>query len=212
MSTRWLLEWWTPWHEYLFTMKQNSFHHLPHLGFLCNVTQHHHLSLKFWSGAECPTCTDGRAEVLNRTHKFELAVGVMKTLAWVFMIRGEKIFFTIVPISISVVYSFHQTSSSFARIWFLQCNVWHPQMEELKSCFARFNEYEVATRSGAEPNIFLWICTHTQTITISIDLCPPMPIHSMTSAHPCYSNCAHVFKNCVICINRLHQVLVGSDK
>ena len=63
MSTRWLLEWWTPWHEYLFTMKQNSFHHLPHLGFLCNVTQHHHLSLKFWSGAECPTCTDGRAEV-----------------------------------------------------------------------------------------------------------------------------------------------------
>jgi hypothetical protein len=25
-----------------------------------------------------------------------------------------------------------------------------------------------------EPNIFLRICTHTQTITISIDLCPPI--------------------------------------
>jgi hypothetical protein len=36
----------------------------------------------------------------------------------------------------------------------------------------------------------------------------PMPTH----AHPCYSKCAHVFKNCVMCITRLHQVLVGSDK
>ena len=36
----------------------------------------------------------------------------------------------------------------------------------------------------------------------------PMPTHG----HPCYSNCAHVFKNCVMCITRLHQVLVGSDK
>ena len=42
-----------------------------------------------------------------------------------------------------------------------------------------------------------------------------MPIH----AHPCYSNCvhviknyAHVFKNWLMCITRLHQVLVGSDK
>ena len=59
---------------------------------------------------------------------------------------------------------------------------------------------------------FLWICIHTQTTTINSDLCPPMPIHSMTCAHPCYSNCAHVFKNCVMCITRLHRVLVGSDK
>jgi hypothetical protein len=40
----------------------------------------------------------------------------------------------------------------------------------------------------------------------------PMPTHSMTWAHPCYSNCAHVFENYVMCITRLHQVLVGSDK
>jgi hypothetical protein len=62
--------------------------------------------------------------------------------------------------------------------------------------------------------IFLRICTHTQTITITInsDLCPPMPIHSMTYAHPCYSNCVHVLKICEMCITHLHQVLVGSDK
>jgi hypothetical protein len=36
----------------------------------------------------------------------------------------------------------------------------------------------------AEPNIFLRVCTHTQTIPISNDLCPPMPTHSMTWAHP----------------------------
>jgi hypothetical protein len=47
--------------------------------------------------------------------------------------------------------------------------------------------------------------THAMTCA---HLCPPMPIH----AHPCYSNCTHVFKNCVMCITRLHQVLVGSDK
>ena len=39
-------------------------------------------------------------------------------------------------------------------------------------------------------------------------MCAPLPTH----AHPCYSNCAHVFKNCVMCITRIHQVLVGSDK
>ena len=42
--------------------------------------------------------------------------------------------------------------------------------------------------------------------------CPPIAWHVRTHAHPCYSNCAHVFKNCVMCITRLHQVLVGSDK
>jgi hypothetical protein len=36
-----------------------------------------------------------------------------------------------------------------------------------------------------EPNIFLRVCTHIQTIIISSDLCPPMPTHSMTCAHPC---------------------------
>jgi hypothetical protein len=35
--------------------------------------------------------------------------------------------------------------------------------------------------SVPEPNIFLRICTHTQTITISIDLCPPM----LFKLHPC---------------------------
>ena len=64
----------------------------------------------------------------------------------------------------------------------------------------------------SEPNIFLQICTHTQTITISNDLCPPMPTHSMTCAHQYYSNCARVFKNCVMCVTPLHRVLVGSDK
>ena len=36
-----------------------------------------------------------------------------------------------------------------------------------------------------KPNIFLRICTHTQTIPINNDLCPPTPTHSMTCAHPC---------------------------
>ena len=36
-----------------------------------------------------------------------------------------------------------------------------------------------------EPNIFLRICTHAQIIPINIDLCSPMPTHSMTCAHPC---------------------------
>jgi hypothetical protein len=33
-----------------------------------------------------------------------------------------------------------------------------------------------------EPYIFLRICTHTQTITISNDLCPPMPTHGIQIA------------------------------
>ena len=37
----------------------------------------------------------------------------------------------------------------------------------------------------AEPNIFLRICTHTQTIPISNDLCPPIAWHASTDAHPC---------------------------
>jgi hypothetical protein len=50
----------------------------------------------------------------------------------------------------------------------------------------------------------------------------PMPTHAhsrppiawlvLTHAHPCYSNYAHIFKNCVMCITRLHEVLVGLDK
>jgi hypothetical protein len=67
----------------------------------------------------------------------------------------------------------------------------------------------VCNRDGIDQKLTR-ICT--QTITISNNLCPPMPTYSMTCAHPCYSNCAHVFKNCVMCITRLHQVLVGSDK
>ena len=66
----------------------------------------------------------------------------------------------------------------------------------------------IVGRTTPKPNIFLWICTHTQTITINSDMCPSMPTH----VHPCYSNCAHVFKNCVMCITCLHQVLVGLDK
>jgi hypothetical protein len=71
---------------------------------------------------------------------------------------------------------------------------------------------KVLAELPAELNIFLRICTHTQTITISSDLCPPIAWHVPTHAHPFYSNCARVFKNCVMCITRLHQVLVGSDK
>jgi hypothetical protein len=44
------------------------------------------------------------------------------------------------------------------------------------------------------PTFFLRICTHTRTITIISNLYPPMPTHSMTCAHPCSSNCAHVLK------------------
>ena len=46
-----------------------------------------------------------------------------------------------------------------------------------------------------------WFCTHTHTTHINIDLCPPMPTHSITCAHSCYSNCAHVFKICNITNN-----------
>jgi hypothetical protein len=35
------------------------------------------------------------------------------------------------------------------------------------------------------PTFFLRICTHTQMITISNDLCSPMPTHSMICAHSC---------------------------
>ena len=48
-----------------------------------------------------------------------------------------------------------------------------------------------------EPNIFLLNCTHAHS-------CPSMPTHAIQIA-PMYSNC-------VTCIIRLHQVLVGSDK
>jgi hypothetical protein len=62
----------------------------------------------------------------------------------------------------------------------------------------------------SESNIFLRICTYTQTITISnAHSCPPIAWHVPTHAiqiAPMYS------KNCVMCITRLHQVLVGSDK
>jgi hypothetical protein len=55
--------------------------------------------------------------------------------------------------------------------------------------FASFLMYSkglsINTVLAAEPNIFLRICTQTMTITISSGLCPPMPTHSMTCAHPC---------------------------
>ena len=79
-------------------------------------------------------------------------------------------------------------------------------------------------------------CVHIRAQHFSLNLYPypnhqhrPMPSH----AHPCYSipqveiiiktmdskafklssmYCAHVFKICIMCITRLHQVLVGSDK
>ena len=35
-----------------------------------------------------------------------------------------------------------------------------------------------ATHFTHKPNIFLRICAHTHTITISIDLCPPMSTHA----------------------------------
>jgi len=85
----------------------------------------------------------------------------------------------------------------------------YPSNTTLEGTEVKLNDHH---HISPEPNIFLRICTHAQTITISRDLCPSMPTHSMTCAHPCYSNCAHVFKNRVMCIPRLHQVLVESDK
>jgi hypothetical protein len=58
--------------------------------------------------------------------------------------------------------------------------------------------------SATEPNIFLRICTHTHTITISSDLCPSMPTHSMTCAHPCPCP-PMLFKLCP-CIQKLCNV------
>ena len=40
-----------------------------------------------------------------------------------------------------------------------------------------------------EPNIFLWICTHTQTITINNDLCPPM----LFKLRPCIQKLCNVY-------------------
>ena len=45
-----------------------------------------------------------------------------------------------------------------------------------------------------EPNIFLRICTHTQTIPINSDLCPPKPTHSMTCVHPCLPMPTHIIQ------------------
>ena len=42
--------------------------------------------------------------------------------------------------------------------------------------------------------------------------CPPIVWYVPTHAHPCYSNCAHVFKNYVMCITCVHQVRVRSYK
>ena len=42
---------------------------------------------------------------------------------------------------------------------------------------------------GAEPNISLRICTHTQTIIISIDLCPPM----LFKLRPCIQKLCNVY-------------------
>jgi hypothetical protein len=48
-------------------------------------------------------------------------------------------------------------------------------------------------RMAPEPNIFVQICTHTQTLTINSDLCPPMPTHVIQIVSV-YS------KICVMCI------------
>jgi hypothetical protein len=49
--------------------------------------------------------------------------------------------------------------------------------------YTHINSYE------AEPNTFLRICTHTQTITISIDLCPPM----LFKLRPCIQKLCNVY-------------------
>ena len=62
---------------------------------------------------------------------------------------------------------------------------------------------------------FIVIGHQGPTISFKLHPCPPMPSHRWhvpTDSHPCYSNCAYVFENYVICRTRLHQVLVGSDK
>jgi hypothetical protein len=68
--------------------------------------------------------------------------------------------------------------STLCRIWLTLDKEWrYPSLSIQKHKECRYYE--------AEPNIFLRICTHIHTITISNDLCSPMPTHSMTCAHPC---------------------------
>ena len=47
--------------------------------------------------------------------------------------------------------------------------------------------YTLEDGSKAEPNIFLLNCTYAHPCPHIHDLCPPMPTHSMTCAHPCSS-------------------------
>ena len=48
--------------------------------------------------------------------------------------------------------------------------------------------YTYSNAITSKPNIFLQICTHTQTITISSDLCPPM----LLKLHPCIKKLCNV--------------------
>jgi hypothetical protein len=47
-------------------------------------------------------------------------------------------------------------------------------------------------RFSSEPNIFLRICTHTQTITIISNLCPPMP-PMLFKLRPCIQKLCNVY-------------------
>jgi hypothetical protein len=88
-------------------------------------------------------------------------------------------------------YTLHSNSESAAAtasILVSNCGNWNGVRVKvwlLLLVFPHTVDFTVRGTTTAEPNIFLWICTHTQTITISSDLCSPMPTHSMTCAHPC---------------------------
>ena len=62
---------------------------------------------------------------------------------------------------------------------------------------------KVNPRYIPEPNIFLRICTHTQTITISSDLSSLMPTHSMTCVHP-YSSMLFKLRPCIKNLCNVH--------
>ena len=64
----------------------------------------------------------------------------------------------------------------------------------------------------AKPNIFLRICTHTQTIPISSDLCPPMPTHIMTCVHPCPPMPTHATQIAPMCSKIVLCVLPAYTK
>ena len=78
----------------------------------------------------------------------------------------------------------HSKRRSIFTLNFCNLQFWYSKWKSLWFAIdKRTMSYETIANL-AEPNIFLRICTHTQTIPISSDLCPPMSTHNMTCVHP----------------------------